>query len=165
MVLPTGPLAHKHIRSAPFGWKVRSHPDRRVLCDRYCTQREHFQEIRLERAQRIEAQREHFRKIRQQRVQRIEAQRGMGREICRRVAAKHGLTLEGFLHRSRKRPFAHARQEAAYLLALLTRLSLNQIGAVLGGYDHTTILHSIHAYARRQDAPVPRGLKLKVRKP
>jgi len=114
------------------------------LCERFALQHEHFRAVRARRREYL---------------------RWTGREICRRVAGKHGLTLKGFLTRTRKRPFARARQEAAYEMALLTKLTLQQIGTVLGGYDHTTVIHGIRAYAKRHGLPLPRGIKPKVGKP
>lgn len=44
---------------------------------------------------------------------------------------------------SRRREFAFARFAAAYLLRKYTDMSSAQIGQVLGGRDHSTVLHAI----------------------
>ena len=43
----------------------------------------------------------------------------------------------------RKRELAQSRQMLAYLLNKCTNMSLNEIGAHLGGKHHSTIIHSI----------------------
>jgi chromosomal replication initiator protein len=45
---------------------------------------------------------------------------------------------------SRRQPLARGRQVAMYLIRELTDLSLPKIGALLGGRDHTTVLHGIN---------------------
>ena len=57
------------------------------------------------------------------------------------VGQAFGVTLERLLSRDRSAEVALPRQVAMYLLREETRLSLPQIGEVLGGRDHTTIMY------------------------
>jgi chromosomal replication initiator protein len=55
------------------------------------------------------------------------------------------LGVEGstMLSKSRKRDAVFARQVVAYFLRENTQLTLRDIGLMIGGRDHTTIIHSI----------------------
>jgi len=57
------------------------------------------------------------------------------------VAEQCGVEEEQLYGRSRKREIARARQVAMYLMREETKASLPQIGAALGGRDHTTVMH------------------------
>ena len=65
------------------------------------------------------------------------------------VSQATGVTVPGLLSRERTRTIAEARHLAAWLLRNRTRLSFLEIGAVLGGRDHTTIMAAVRAHARR----------------
>ena len=52
------------------------------------------------------------------------------------------LTLEELTSKSRTRTLVTARQIAMYMLRELTEMSLPKIGQVLGGRDHTTVIHA-----------------------
>lgn len=45
--------------------------------------------------------------------------------------------------KSRKREIVQPRQIAMYLIKKHTNLSLKQIGSFFGGFDHTTVIHSV----------------------
>jgi chromosomal replication initiator protein len=62
--------------------------------------------------------------------------------IVKRVAAAFGVDEKAMLGASRLRGVLKPRQVAMYLVRELTGLSLPRIGAVFGGRDHTTVLHS-----------------------
>ncbi len=68
-------------------------------------------------------------------------------EILRHVAEVFGVTLAQLLGRDRSRQVALPRQVAMYLLREETSLSLPQIGEVLGGRDHTTVLYGCEKVA------------------
>jgi chromosomal replication initiator protein len=51
--------------------------------------------------------------------------------------------VEALLGRDRSQKIAEPRQVAMYLLRSETNASLPQIGAVLGGRDHTTVMYAI----------------------
>jgi chromosomal replication initiator protein len=57
------------------------------------------------------------------------------------VARYYGVTAADLCGKSRRPQVAWARQVAMSLLRELTPCSLLQVGAVLGGRDHTTVLH------------------------
>jgi chromosomal replication initiator protein len=61
--------------------------------------------------------------------------------IIQVVAETYGLPLERILGRDRSREVALPRQIAMYLLREETGISLPQIGEVLGGRDHTTVMY------------------------
>jgi len=52
--------------------------------------------------------------------------------------------------RSRQREITLARQFICYWACRRTSLSLPQIGRLLGGRDHTTVLHGMHAYRAKR---------------
>lgn len=62
-------------------------------------------------------------------------------EIIKAVANYYGLSVEDLCSANRSRRIAFPRQMAMYLLREETASSLPQIGAQLGGRDHTTILY------------------------
>lgn len=61
--------------------------------------------------------------------------------IIEMVANAFGITVEQILERNRSRQVALPRQIAMYLLREEAQISLPQIGEVLGGRDHTTIMY------------------------
>ncbi|GAA3706388.1 hypothetical protein GCM10022377_20140 [Zhihengliuella alba] len=62
--------------------------------------------------------------------------------IIAQTAEYFSLTIEELNSKSRTRTLVTARQIAMYLLRELTDMSLPKIGAVLGGRDHTTVIHA-----------------------
>src|SRR3990172_5137156 len=62
-------------------------------------------------------------------------------EVVRSVADAFGLPIERMLGRDRSQEVALPRQIAMYLLREESNISLPQIGEVLGGRDHTTIMY------------------------
>jgi chromosomal replication initiator protein len=63
------------------------------------------------------------------------------KEVVRTVADAFGVELERMLSRDRSRKVALPRQIAMYLLREESNISLPQIGDVLGGRDHTTVMY------------------------
>ncbi len=61
--------------------------------------------------------------------------------IIHAVAHYYHITVEELRSKGRRRTIARPRQIAMYLLREETRLSLPQIGKLLGGRDHTTVMH------------------------
>ena len=59
------------------------------------------------------------------------------------VARKFNLTKEKLLGRDRTKDVAHPRQIAMYLLREEAKISFPQIGEVLGGRDHSTVMSAI----------------------
>jgi chromosomal replication initiator protein len=62
-------------------------------------------------------------------------------QIVQAVAGAFNLSLERLLGRDRSREVALPRQIAMYLMRKETPISLPQIGEVLGGRDHTTVMY------------------------
>lgn len=70
-------------------------------------------------------------------------------EILARVAAKHGLSVEDLKGDSLKRRITLPRQEAMHALCAEGLWSTTRIGWLLGGRDHTTVIHGRDAHAKR----------------
>jgi hypothetical protein len=65
-------------------------------------------------------------------------------KIIADVAHQHGLTYADIISNSRRRHFVKARTEAIWAIKdWKPSLSLLQIGRLMGGRDHTTILHAL----------------------
>jgi chromosomal replication initiator protein len=62
-------------------------------------------------------------------------------EIVKRVADTFGISIDSMTGRDRSRQVALPRQIAMYLLREEANISLPQIGEVLGGRDHTTVMY------------------------
>jgi chromosomal replication initiator protein len=68
-------------------------------------------------------------------------------QVVRKVADSFGVTLDRILGRERSREVALPRQIAMYLLREEAHISLPQIGDVLGGRDHTTVMYACEKVA------------------
>jgi chromosomal replication initiator protein len=68
-------------------------------------------------------------------------------KIIELVAKEWQTTVEALLGRDRSQKIALPRQVAMYLLRKETDASLPQIGEVLGGRDHTTVMYAIQKIA------------------
>jgi chromosomal replication initiator protein len=64
-------------------------------------------------------------------------------KIITTVAQHYDLPEEELIGRSRRRTVSHPRQLCMYIIREETDTSLPQIGELLGGRDHTTVLHGI----------------------
>ena len=69
--------------------------------------------------------------------------------ILQAVASYFQISREDLVGKTRRRSIAHPRQIAMYLLREETPLSLPQIGELLGGRDHTTVMHGYEKIARQ----------------
>ena len=72
--------------------------------------------------------------------------------IMREVCARHGVTVVDLRGKCRKAALALARHELAYRLRNETSYSFQQIGNVMGGRDHTSVIGSIRRYKLLMDA-------------
>lgn len=63
------------------------------------------------------------------------------KQVLEAVAAYYSLAVDDLLGRDRTRDVAMPRQVAMYLIRAETNASLPQIGEVLGGRDHTTVMY------------------------
>ncbi len=70
------------------------------------------------------------------------------RRLLEAVAAEHGLTPSAVLSRSRYPRVAFARHHFIAVLRWTTFMSYPDIGALVGGLDHTTIIAAEHHYDR-----------------
>jgi len=68
-------------------------------------------------------------------------------KIIELVAREWQTTVEALLGRDRSQKIAQPRQVAMYLMRKETDASLPQIGEVLGGRDHTTVMYAIEKIA------------------
>jgi chromosomal replication initiator protein len=64
-------------------------------------------------------------------------------KILDAVAESEGLDVKDLLGQNRSAKIAVPRQLAMYLLRTYNEISLPQIGELLGGRDHTTIMYGI----------------------
>jgi chromosomal replication initiator protein len=71
----------------------------------------------------------------------------MPEKVVELVAREWQTTVEALLGRDRSQKIAEPRQVAMYLLRKETDASLPQIGEVLGGRDHTTVMYAIQKIA------------------
>jgi chromosomal replication initiator protein len=65
------------------------------------------------------------------------------KQLIELVAREWQITVDALLSRDRSHKIAEPRQVAMYLLRKETDASLPQIGEVLGGRDHTTVMYAI----------------------
>jgi len=72
------------------------------------------------------------------------AQTKLSPETIMEIAADYfGITVVDLINRGRSAPIALQRQVVMYLIREETGASLPQIGQLLGGRDHTTVMHGI----------------------
>jgi chromosomal replication initiator protein len=64
-------------------------------------------------------------------------------ELLKLICETYGITLKELLSKKRTQTLVTPRQIAMYLLRQDLNLNLETIGAMLGGRDHTTIMHGI----------------------
>lgn len=73
-----------------------------------------------------------------------------GSFVLGRVSDAYSMRPAEIASKSRKAHIVEARQHAVYLIAKHTKLSFPQIGRLLGGRDHTTILYSLQVMNQRR---------------
>ncbi|GAB4416703.1 MAG: chromosomal replication initiator protein DnaA [Anaerolineales bacterium] len=79
------------------------------------------------------------------------------------VAHYYNLTVDKLLGRDRSRAVALPRQIAMYLLREEANVSLPQIGQVLGGRDHTTVMYAIDKISKEIDGDTGSKLSRDIR--
>lgn len=68
----------------------------------------------------------------------------MARDVAAFVAHQHGLTVAQLYSQRRTRAYARPRQVAMYCIRqVCPHMSYPGIGLLIGGRDHTTILHGV----------------------
>jgi len=65
------------------------------------------------------------------------------REILQAVCSYYTVKLKELRGKRRPKEIVRPRQVAMYLLRTMTELPLTQIGELLGGRDHTTVMHGV----------------------
>lgn len=80
------------------------------------------------------------------------------RLIARKVVCRSGVSLALINSSIQSNALCVARHRLMYALCWGTTLSLPQIGARLGGKDHTTVLSGVRRHAERNGLPLPRGM-------
>ena len=74
------------------------------------------------------------------------------RAVLEATTAHFGITVRKLLSSSRKQPLIRRRQIAMYVAHKLTGRSYPFIAAMMGGRDHTTILHAVKSVQALIDA-------------
>ena len=64
--------------------------------------------------------------------------------IIRTVAEHYSITPENICSENRSRKLAYPRQIVMYLIREMTKTNLQEIGALLGGKNHTTVMYGIN---------------------
>ena len=73
-----------------------------------------------------------------------------GASVLAEVAKRHGMTSSDLMSLTRKREVSWPRQEAMYeIFVRCPHLSYPAIGRMLGGMDHTTVLHGVRVHCER----------------
>ena len=70
-------------------------------------------------------------------------------EILEKVCHHFGVQQTGVCGKSRKRDFVVPRQLAMYFTSRLTRMPASRIGRLIGGRDHSTVIHSVSQIEKR----------------
>lgn len=64
-------------------------------------------------------------------------------EVINSVAKFYSLNKKALLGESRQRPIVRPRQILMYILKTQVNLPLQEIGRIIGGRDHTTVIHAV----------------------
>ena len=70
-------------------------------------------------------------------------------DILERVCNHYKVTTQQALGRSRKRDYVAARQLSMYFAQKYTKMPASRIGQLIGGRDHSTVIHSCSAIEQR----------------
>jgi len=70
-------------------------------------------------------------------------------DILEKVCQHFGVTQQNVFSKSRKREFVQARQVSMYLAQKYTKMPSARIGKLIGGRDHSTVIHSCTAIEQR----------------
>ncbi len=72
------------------------------------------------------------------------------RQIVKAVSDHEGITVDDIMSDRRNAPIVRARHLAMYLCRYFTMFSTTQIGRLIGGRDHTTVIHGVRQTAARK---------------
>lgn len=69
--------------------------------------------------------------------------------IMEEVAKRHNVEVKDMKGKSRKAYLTAPRAEFAWICVRQRKMSLTKVGQMLGGRDHTTILHAVRQYEKK----------------
>ena len=70
-------------------------------------------------------------------------------DILEKVCGHYGVTPQNVFSRSRKRDYVLVRQVSMYLAQKYTKMPASRIGQLIGGRDHSTVIHSCTTVEQR----------------
>ncbi len=70
-------------------------------------------------------------------------------DIVEKVCDHYGVSQQNVFSRSRKRDYVLVRQVSMYLAQKYTKMPASRIGQLIGGRDHSTVIHSCSAVEQR----------------
>ena len=70
-------------------------------------------------------------------------------DILEKVCQHYNVTQQSVFSKSRKRDLVQVRQVSMYLAQKYTKMPASRIGQLIGGRDHSTVLHSCAAIEQR----------------
>jgi chromosomal replication initiator protein len=70
-------------------------------------------------------------------------------DILEKVCQHFGVTQQEVVSKSRKRDYVQVRQVSMYLAQKYTKMPASRIGQLIGGRDHSTVIHSCSAIEQR----------------
>ena len=70
-------------------------------------------------------------------------------DILEKVCQHFGVSQQNVFSKSRKRDYVQVRQVSMYLAQKYTKMPASRIGQLIGGRDHSTVLHSCAAVEQR----------------
>jgi chromosomal replication initiator protein len=70
-------------------------------------------------------------------------------DILEKVCNHYGVSQQNVFSRSRKRDYVVVRQISMYLAQKYTKMPASRIGQLIGGRDHSTVIHSCDTIEKR----------------
>ena len=70
-------------------------------------------------------------------------------EILEKVCQHYGVSQQSVSGRSRKKDYVQVRQVSMYLAQKYTKMPASRIGQLIGGRDHSTVIHSCNTIEQR----------------
>ncbi len=70
-------------------------------------------------------------------------------DILEKVCGHYGVSQQSVFSRSRKRDYVLVRQVSMYLAQKYTKMPASRIGQLIGGRDHSTVIHSCSSIEQR----------------
>lgn len=79
-----------------------------------------------------------------------------GRDVLAEVAEKHGISVAALISQSTMKRFYIPRQDAYFSIkSLCPHLTWAQIGQLVGGRDHSSVMHGAAKHAARHGLQMP----------